>query len=74
MVRLRSLLSTVIGANLIIVKVGKKPHKILYNGTLCFDDYKRLTRGKIKWVDFEVTHLESIGNTLHVEVKEDTWK
>ena len=48
MVRLRSLLSTVIGINLIIVKVGKKPHKILYNGTLCFDDYKRLTRGKIK--------------------------
>lgn len=74
MVKLRSLLSTVIGINLIIVKVGKKPHKILYCGTLCFDDYKRLTRGKIKWVDFEVTHLSTIGNTLHVEVKEDTWK
>ena len=71
MVRLKSLLSTVIGVNLIIVKVGKKPHKILYQGTFCFDDYKRLTRGKIKWVDFEVTHLTTIGNTLHVEVKED---
>lgn len=74
MVRIRSLLSTVIGINLIIVKVGKKPHKILYNGTLCFDDYKRLTRGKIKWVDFEATHLDPIGNTLRVEVKEDAWK
>ena len=71
MVKLRSLLSTVIGINLIIVKVGKKPHKILYRDTLCFDDYKRLTRGKIKWIDFEVTHLYPIGNTLHVEVKED---
>ena len=47
MVRIRSLLSTVIGENLIIVKVGKKPHK---------------------------THLGPIANTLHVEVKEDTWK
>lgn len=71
MVRIRSLLSTVIGENLIIVKVGKKPHKILYHGAFCFDDYKRLTRGKIKWVDFEVTHLGPIANTLHVEVKED---
>ena len=69
MVRLRSLLSTVIGVNLIIVKVGKKPHKILYNDTLCFDDYKRLARGKIKWVDFEITHLEPIGNTLQIEIK-----
>lgn len=71
MVRLRSLLSTVIGINLIIAKVGKKPHKILYRGAFCVDDYKRLTRGKIRWVDFEVTHLEPIGNTLHIEVKED---
>lgn len=71
MVRLRSLLSTVIGGNLIIVKVGKKPHKILYHGAFCLDDYKRLACGKIKWVDFEVTHLEPIGNTLRVEVKED---
>ena len=69
MVKLRSLLSTVIGVNLIIVKVGKKPHKILYHGAFCFDNYKRLTRGKIKWVDFEVTHLEPIGNTLQIEIK-----
>ncbi len=72
MVNIKKILLALIGNNVIIVKVGKNPHWILFHGALSLDDYKRLTKSKVKWLKFEVTHVEPLGNTLRVEVKENT--
>lgn len=68
----KNLLSTVVGENVIIVKVGKRPHRILFHGKLSWDDYKRLINYNFMWLEFEVTHIKPDGNVLQVEVKESS--
>lgn len=68
----KNLLFTVVGENVIIVKVGKRPHRILFHGTLSLDDYKRLINHNLIWFKFEVTHIKPDGNVLRVEVKESS--
>lgn len=72
MVNIKKILLALIGNNVIIVKVGKKPHLTLFYRALSLDDYKRLTKNKVEWLKFEVTHIEPLGNTLRVEIKENT--
>ena len=72
MVNIKKILLALIGNNVIIVKVGEKPHLTLFYEALSLDDYKRLTKNKVEWLKFEVTHIEPLGNTLRVEIKENT--
>lgn len=71
MVNIKKLLFALVGNNVIIVKVGPKPHWILFHGSFTWDDYKSLSATKAKWLKFEVIHIEPLGNTLRVAVKEN---
>lgn len=69
MTRIRSLLSTVIDENIIIVTVGKKPNYILFDGALSHDEYKRLMNDNPRWMKLKVVHIAPDGNILRVSVK-----
>lgn len=72
MINIEKILLALVGNNVIIVKVGKKPYLKLFYKALSLDDYKRLTKNKVEWLKFEVTHIEPLVNALRVEIKENT--
>lgn len=73
MLTIKKLLPTVIGENVRILRVGEKPHWILFDDILSWDDYKLLVNCNPKWLKFEVTHLVPRDNVLCVEVKNNSF-
>lgn len=69
MKKIRSLLSTVIDENIIMVTVGEKPNHILFHGALSHDEYKRLMNDNPRWMKLKVVHIAPDGNTLRVSLK-----
>ncbi len=73
MLTVKKLLSTVVGENVLILKVGKKPYWILFNDVLSWDDYKLFVNCNPKWIKFEVTHVMPRDNVLRIEVKNNNF-
>lgn len=69
MIKIKKLLSTVIGENIIIVTTGEKPNHILFHGALSHDEYKRLMNDNLRWMKLKVVHIAPDGNILRISVK-----